>query len=112
VTSLKSVSPEEAKAVWAGIPNPSVRRVAKALTQAGRRVHPSTIARWRAQGWRPVARGPHPVEAAREALDVAARVLTGDPAIGAEVFARLIETPASPDRRLGTLAFLSTTAIS
>jgi hypothetical protein len=60
-----------------------VRRVAKAMTQAGRRVHFATIARWRSQNWRPVASGPHPVQAAREALEVAARLLTGDPATGA-----------------------------
>jgi hypothetical protein len=54
--SLKPVTPQEARAVWSSIPNPSVRRVASALTQAGRRVHPSTIARWHAAGWRSVAR--------------------------------------------------------
>jgi hypothetical protein len=73
---------------WRSIPNPSARRVAKALTQAGRRVHFATIARWRAEGWRPVANGPHPIEAARDSLEVAARLLTGNPAIGAEVFLR------------------------
>ena len=52
---LKPVTPEEAKRVWVSIPNPSARRVAKALTQSGRRVHHSTVARWRAQDWRPVA---------------------------------------------------------
>jgi hypothetical protein len=50
---LRRVTPDEAAAVWNGIPNPSARRVAKMLAQAGRRVHPSTIARWRAEGWRP-----------------------------------------------------------
>jgi hypothetical protein len=49
---------EEAKRVWVSIPNPSARRAAKALTQSGRRVHHSTIARWRAQDWRPVAHSP------------------------------------------------------
>jgi len=52
---LMPVTPEEAKRVWVSIPNPSARRVAKALTQSGRRVHHSTIARWRAEDWRPVA---------------------------------------------------------
>src|SRR5450631_3563368 len=56
MSSLKPVSPCEAKAVWATIKNPSARRVAKALSQAGRRVHHSTIARWRAQSWRAVAK--------------------------------------------------------
>jgi hypothetical protein len=48
--SPKPVTPDEAMAVWSSIPNPSARRVAKALNQAGRRVHHSTIARWNAQG--------------------------------------------------------------
>src|SRR5215831_20488306 len=77
--SLKRVTPEEAKVVWASIPNPSARRVAKALTQSGRRVHHSTVARWRAEDWRPVAHNLHPLEAARQGLDMAAGVLTGDP---------------------------------
>jgi len=34
---LKPVTPEEAKRAWVSIPNPSARRVAKALTQSGRR---------------------------------------------------------------------------
>jgi hypothetical protein len=87
----KPVTPVEAKIVWATLRNPSARRVAKALSQAGRRVHHSTIARWRAQGWRSVVHGPHPVEAARQAIDVAARVLTGDPTAGPEVLQRQAE---------------------
>ena len=79
---LKPVTPEEAKRVWVSIPNPSARRVAKALTQSGRRVHHSTIARWRAEDWRPVADSLHPLDAARQALDMAAGVLTGDPVAG------------------------------
>jgi hypothetical protein len=59
--------------------------VARALSQSGRPVHPSTIARWRAEGWRPVEVGLHPLDAARAALEVAAPVLTGDPAGGAQV---------------------------
>jgi hypothetical protein len=81
---LKPVTPEEAKLVWASIPNPSARGVAKALTQSGRRVHHSTIARWREQDWRPVAHGLHPLDAARQALDIAVSVLTGDAAAGVE----------------------------
>jgi hypothetical protein len=45
----------------------------------------------RAQRWRFVERGPHPVEAARETLDVAGMVLTRDPAVGAEFFKRSAE---------------------
>jgi hypothetical protein len=83
---LKPVTPEEAKRVWVSIPNPSARRVAKALTQSGRRVHHSTVARWRAQDWRPVANSLHPLDAARQALDMAAGVLSGDPIAGVEAF--------------------------
>jgi hypothetical protein len=46
----KPVTPSEAKGVWARIPNPSARRVAKTFSQAGRRIHHSTIARWRSEG--------------------------------------------------------------
>jgi hypothetical protein len=81
----KSVTPEEAMAVWNTLKNPSARSVARALRQSGRRVHHSTIARWCAQGWRPVAHRPHPVEAARQALDIAAGILTGDPSAGTEI---------------------------
>jgi hypothetical protein len=100
----KPVTPAEAKIVWATLRNPSARRVAKAMSQAGRRVHHSTIARWRAEGWRSVANGPHPVEAARQAVDIAARVLTGDPTAGPEVLEKQAEEreklEALPDREL------------
>ncbi len=79
---LKPVTPEEAKRVWVSIPNPSVKRVANALTQSGRRVHHSTVARWRAEDWRQVAHSLHPLEAARQGIDVAAGVLTRDPVAG------------------------------
>jgi len=84
--SPKPVTPAEAMAVWSRIENPSARSVAKALSQAGRKVHHSTVSRWAAQGWRPVAYRPHPLEAARQALDLAAGVLTGDPAAGTKIF--------------------------
>ena len=89
--SPKPVTPDEAMAVWSSIPNPSARRVAKALNQADRRVHHSTIARWNAQSWRPVAHRPHLVEAARQALDFAAGVLTGDKAGGTKILEELHE---------------------
>jgi hypothetical protein len=76
------VTPQEAMAVWSRIENPSGRSVARAMTQAGRKIHHATVSRWAAQGWRPVAYRPHPVEAARQALDLAVGVLTGDPAAG------------------------------
>jgi hypothetical protein len=81
----KPVAPDEAMAVWNSLKNPSARSVARALSQAGRRIHPSTIARWCAQGWRAVARGPHPLDAARRALDLAAGVLTNNPAAGTSI---------------------------
>jgi hypothetical protein len=83
--SPKPVTPEEAMAVWSSIKNPSSRSVAKALSQAGRRVHHSTVARWYNQGWRLVAHRTHPLEAARQALDLAVGVLTGDPAAGTKI---------------------------
>jgi hypothetical protein len=85
MSSLKPVTPDEARAVWTTLPNPSARAVARALSQSGRRVHHSTIARWYAQGWRAVAHRPHSVVAARQALDVAAGILTGDPSAGTEI---------------------------
>jgi hypothetical protein len=84
MNTIEPVTPDEAAIVWRSIRNPSARSVARALSQAGRRIHHSTIARWRSQGWRAVTSGPHPIEAARDALEVAARLLTGDPAIGAD----------------------------
>jgi hypothetical protein len=89
---IKRVTPDEAAAIWCSISNPSARRVARALARAGRRVHYTTIARWRAQNWRPVVHGRHPVEAAREALGVAASALAGDLPIAAEAFARQAQT--------------------
>jgi hypothetical protein len=53
--------------------------VARALTQAGRRVHFTTVARWRAQSWKSSEIGQHPLDAARQALDAALPLLTDDP---------------------------------
>jgi hypothetical protein len=41
------VTPAEAKAVWDRMDQPSTRLVARALTQSGRPVHFSTVARWK-----------------------------------------------------------------
>ena len=89
--AITPVTPDEAARVWRRIPNPSARKVVEPLTQAGRRVHFSTIARWRAQGWRPVVSGPHPIEAARDALDRATRLLTGHLPLGADTSVRQSE---------------------
>jgi hypothetical protein len=82
------VTPAEAKALWDRMDHPSARRVATALTQSGRPVHFSTVARWRLQGWRSVVHDPHPVEMARRALDVALPVLTGDATMSAADFVK------------------------
>src|SRR5215831_10979554 len=79
MVGLKPVTPDEARKVWVSIRRPSARRVARALTQAGRPVHFATVARWKAQNWRPVAEGLHPLEAAQDEVDVCVPVLTGDP---------------------------------
>jgi putative ABC transport system substrate-binding protein len=56
--------------------NPSTRRVAHKLRQAGRAVSHETIRRWQANGWRPLARERHPLDAARAALGPDAVFLT------------------------------------
>jgi hypothetical protein len=44
------------------------------------------VRRWRANGWRPLDREQHPLDAARAALDEAIPVLTRDPLTTAESF--------------------------
>jgi hypothetical protein len=79
--------------------------VARALTQSGRPVHFSTVARWKLQGWRSVEHGPHPLEMARRAIDVALPVPTGDATMNASDFvnadpaAKEVMT-ATPDKGL------------
>jgi hypothetical protein len=46
------VTPQEAKHVWERQGRPSSRNVARVLTQAGRPVHFTTVARWKRRGWR------------------------------------------------------------
>ena len=77
---LKRCTPALAKEVWQATPNPSTRRVATRLRQSGTRISHMTVARWRSQGWRQLQQEPqHPLEAARDHLDDAAPLLTGDP---------------------------------
>ena len=76
--SLPQASPTLAQAVWARQRQPSARSVARAMSAAGFPVHYVTVARWRAQNWRPVE-ADHPLEAAHAALDAAAPLVTGDP---------------------------------
>jgi len=68
------------------MPNPSTRRVAQKFRQAGRPLSHETVRRWRANGWRPLDREQHPLDAARAALDDAIPVLTSDPLTTAESF--------------------------
>jgi hypothetical protein len=49
------------------------------MTAAGYPVHFTTVARWKAQGWRPHTDDVHPLDQARAALDSFAPLLTGDP---------------------------------
>jgi hypothetical protein len=44
------------------------------------------VARWRNQGWRPVAQNDHPLESVRKSLDDAIPILTGNPNTTANVF--------------------------
>ena len=74
-------TPQEAKRVWESQCCPSARSVAKALTQAGRPVHFTTVARWRRQGWPTVTSPEHPLERALRAVDAASSVLTLDPTL-------------------------------
>jgi hypothetical protein len=75
------VTPQEAERVWNSHRCPSVRSVAKAMSQAGRPVHFTTVARWRRQGWRTVASPAHPLETAGRAVHAASSVLEGDRAV-------------------------------
>src|SRR5437773_11777005 len=43
------ITPQEAERVWKSQARPSARSVARALTQAGRPVHFTTVARWKRQ---------------------------------------------------------------
>ena len=93
---LKTCTPALAKEVWQATPNASTRRVATKLRQSGARVSHMTVARWRSQGWRPLNGEPqHPLEAAREQLDDAAPLLTGNPLTTAKV---LVEQSTERDK--------------
>jgi hypothetical protein len=73
------VTPIEAKHVWDEQRRPSSRSVAKALTQAGRPVHSTTIARWKKREWQVEARLEHPLAAAMRKVDLFVPLLTRDP---------------------------------
>jgi hypothetical protein len=75
------VTPLEAKRVWDEQRRPSSRSVAKALTQAGRPVHFTTVARWKRREWQVQARLDHPLAAAMRKVDLFVPLLTRDPTI-------------------------------
>lgn len=75
---LPKATPDLAKAVWARQQSPSARSVARALTQSGRPVHFTTVNRWRGGDWRD-AKGQHPLDQARAALESALPLMTRDP---------------------------------
>ncbi len=85
-TDLPIPTPAKARKIWESMANPSTRRVATRLRQAGLSVSHMQVARWRNQGWRPVAQKDHPLEAARKSLDDAMPLLTGNPNATANVF--------------------------
>jgi hypothetical protein len=74
---LPKATPDLAKAVWARQQSPSARSVARALTQFGRPVHFTTV-RWRGGDWRN-AKGQHPLDQARAALESALPLMTRNP---------------------------------
>jgi hypothetical protein len=80
MSKLPFTNPSQARRVWDSMAHPSSRRVARKMSQSGRPVSHETINRWRRQRWRPLEHeAQHPIEAARELLDDALPLLTGDP---------------------------------
>src|SRR5260370_2832950 len=90
---LPKATPDLAKAVWGRQQSPSARSVARALTQSGRQVHFTTVNRWRAHDWRD-AKGQHPLDQARAALESALPLMTRDPASTIDDLVR-----SSPERQ-------------
>jgi hypothetical protein len=86
MVELPLTNPTQAKRVWEGMSQPSTRRVAMKMRQSGRPVSHQTVNRWRNQGWRPLeCEQHHPLDDARELLDDAMPLLTGDPMSTANV---------------------------
>jgi hypothetical protein len=80
MSELPFTSPSQARRVWDSMAHRSSRRVARKMSQSGRPVSHETINRWRNQRWRSLEREPqHNLEVARELLDDAVPLLTGDP---------------------------------
>ncbi len=78
-------TPAQARKIWESIANPSTRRVATRLRQAGLTVSHMRVARWRNRGWKQLTHENHVLEAARIALDDAVPLLTGDPNTTAKI---------------------------
>lgn len=73
------VTPEDVKRVWDSQRHRTPRTVARALGQAGRKVPVKTIMRRQAENWIVIPPPRHPLEVARDMLDAAIPLLTGDP---------------------------------
>jgi hypothetical protein len=82
---LPALNPALVRKVWESMAHPSTRRVARKFRQSGSSISHQTVARWRNRGWRPLEREQHPLEVAREQLDDAVPLLTGDPMTTAKV---------------------------
>jgi hypothetical protein len=98
----RPVTAQEAQLVWKAQRKASARSVAKALNQAGRHVHFTTVSRWQREAWRPV-QNEHLLERARASLDSAIPVLTGNPTSTADAFLQQPESKqleALSDREL------------
>jgi hypothetical protein len=80
--SRTSVTPEEAKRIWESQREPTPTTVARALTQAGRRVDSQTS--------RPQRRDP--LDIAEDRLDAALPLLTGDPTSSVRSLLKMQET--------------------
>jgi hypothetical protein len=89
------VTPLEAKRVWDEQRRPSARSVAKALTQAGRPVHFTTVARWKKREWQVEVRLEHPLAAAMRKVDLFVPMLTRDPTIKVVDIAHIVGVRAA-----------------
>ena len=91
----RPVTPLEAKHVWDEQRRPSARSVAKALTQAGRPVHFTTVARWKKREWQVEPRLEHPFAAAMRKVDLFVPMLTRDPTIKVVDIAHIVGVRAA-----------------
>jgi hypothetical protein len=80
-----AVTPTLAQQVWRACPTRAPAGWPRKSAKLAEPPH-ETIRRWRTNGWRPLDREQHPLDAARAALDDAIPVLTSDPLTTAESF--------------------------